>query len=116
MDIIDYLFENSKPPQDESEIKFDETVFADFEAINSLCCFEKWKGQPRNRSAVSIMTSVDGWRATLVDHDNDRSTSSTGKDVQAALESLNSLLMSGTVNWYYWKHGKGKKPKKPGST
>jgi hypothetical protein len=111
MDIMDCLFEDGKPNPDESEYSPDCTVFDELEAINSLCIFRRWKGVPRDPSAVSIKACSDGWACTLVDYDNDRSVCMTAKTVALALDSLNNLLVSGAVNWYYWKKA-GKTAKK----
>jgi hypothetical protein len=114
MDIMDGLFEDGKPTPDESELVPDKTVFDGLEAINSLCIYRTWKGKPRDPSGVSIKASLEGWSATLVDYDNDRSVCVSGKTVEHALAFLDSLLCSGKVNWYYWKKvGKTTKKKAP---
>jgi hypothetical protein len=106
---IDSLFANDKPDPDESELPHDVTVFDGYEALNSLCLYDKWKGTPRERSSVTIRYSSGEWGASLNDVDNQRSVSYGGKTIAAALEGLDAVLCSGKVNWYYWGSRNGKK-------
>jgi len=110
MEILDYLFEKGKPSPDESEIVFDKTVFDGLEALQSLCLFAKWKGEPRERSQVTIYWDGSMWVARLSDSDNRRSSSASGSSVQHAIANLDAQLCSGEPRWYYWPtNGPGKK-------
>ena len=111
MAILDELFERDKPPEDESSFNFDKTILDGYEAIQSLCCFSKWKGIPRQKSTLTISYHEGLWSARLNDYENSRSFSSTGVDAASALESLDRVLCGNKVNWYTWTYASKSKKK-----
>jgi len=102
MEILDYLFEKSKPPVDESDIPDEKTLLADMEAIRAMLTFTHWEGEPRELSTMRISYQSPDWSATLSDPDNRRSLTATGRSVQEAVESLNKYLIERVGRWYYW--------------
>lgn len=116
MEILDYLFEKSKPCRDESDLPDEKTVLDGYEALRALMTYETWKGEPRQLSNLTVGYSKPEWFARLVDYDNERTTSMTGKTVAAAIESLDKVLVSGTAIWRNWGAGGYGKKKGAGST
>jgi len=102
MEILDYLFEKSKPPVDEGDMPAEASILADYDAIRALLTFTHWNGEPRQLSSLRITYQKPDWVATLVDTDNERSLSATGKCVATAIESLNKYLLERVGRWYYW--------------
>lgn len=129
MEILDYLFEKSKPPVDESDMPDEKTVLDGLEAVKAMLTFSHWNGEPRDLSTLRIGYQRPDWVATLTDGDNERSLTIVGKTVQEAIESLDRVLLSREPHWYYWarknvarrvgksgasSNGSGKKAKSPG--
>lgn len=129
MEILDYLFEKSKPPLDESDIPDEKTVLEGLEAIKALLTFTHWNGEPRELSNMRVTYQRPDWVATLIDPDNGRSLSVVGRTVQDAIELLDKALLSRDGRWYYWQqknsargagksaassNGSGKRAKSPG--
>jgi len=115
-DILDYLFEKSKPPIDASDLPDEKTVLDGHDAIRSLLTFPTWKGEPRELSQLTVLYQSPDWVARLSDYDNRRSCSATGKTVASAIESLNGLLLSGNPRWYCWPTRPGEARKKKPAT
>jgi len=111
-DILDYLFEKSKPPVDQSELPDEKTVLDGHDAIRSMLTFPTWKGEPRELSTLAIGWQAPDWFARLSDYDNRRSSTALGKTVQAALESLEKQLLSDNPRWYAWPKQSGDQKRK----
>lgn len=105
MEILDYLFEKSKPCQHESELPDEKTVLDGYESLRALMTYATWKGEPRQLSNLTVGYSDPEWFARLVDYDNERTTSMTGKTVAEAIESLDKVLCSGAAIWRNWGAG-----------
>lgn len=104
MEILDYLFEKSKPPVDESDMPVESSILSDYEAIVALLTYSTWKGKPREVSTLSIGWQAPEWFARMSDPENRRSLTSTGKSVVEAIESLSKhLLLGKDARWYPWR-------------
>lgn len=102
MEILDYLFEKSKPSVDFSDIPDEKTVLDGYEAIRSMMTFSTWNGEPRQLSLLTIIYTRPTWSARMTDYDNRRSSTASGKDVAEAIESLERQLLSKEPRWYNW--------------
>ena len=118
MEILDYLFEKSKPSVDFSDIPDEKTVLDGFEAIRSMLTFSTWNGEPRQLSVLTISYAHPGWQARITDYDNRRSSSATNNTVADAIESLERQLLSKEPRWYNWPDPSGgtKKKGKPATS
>lgn len=102
MDMLDYLFEKSKGPVDESEFTLEKTVLDGYEATQFMLAYETWKGEPRQKSTLTLAYGTGEWIARINDVDNRRSAYASGKDVASAIESLDKQILSKEPRWNYW--------------
>lgn len=103
MEILDYLFEKSKPPVDEGDYPAETSIFQDYDALVAMLTYSTWKGEPRQVSTVTVGYTAPTFYARLNDYENRRSLSGEGKSVSLAIESLNqSLLLGEKARWYNW--------------
>ena len=107
MDILDALFDGDKPGTDESDIPDEKTVLDGHDAIKAMMSFGTWKGAHRTKSTLTLYQDGGEWGVRMVDGDNRRSFAVGGKDLAAALASLESVMATGKPNWYYWPKTNG---------
>ena len=113
-DILDTLFDGNKPEKDQSEIPTESSLLKGCPTIQALMAWETFKGEPREKATLSCYVNEKTWGVRLVDNDNRRSFAIDGKSIGEACDSLETVLASGRVSWYYWPKTNGRqKTKKP---
>lgn len=115
-DILDSLFEKDKPYKDDSQLPDESTILDGYDTLRALMTYETWKGEPREKATLSLFYANGEWVCRLVDVDNRRSFASGGKDLAAAVSSLESVLITGKPNWYYWPKANGAPKRKKSAT